>query len=127
MGKRKGFTLVEMLVTVAIVGVLLTISVPSFVSHIQKASRAEAAAKILELAAALTKVKVTTMSYRLAEGEDNDSKDYQIRVSLDDDSGYIIKATPIGSQSNDQCGEMLYYAGGLWEFENGFSYDDCVG
>lgn len=124
---RKGFTLIELLIGVAIVGVLLAIAVPSYSSYIQKQNRIDAIAHVLELAADLAKLKATTMSYRGGEGEENDSQDYSIRVSLDDKGGYIISASPVGSQRDDPCGDMTYYAGGLWEFSSGLDSGDCLG
>ena len=122
----KGFTLIELMVTVTIVGLLLSIALPSYTASVQKTARSEAVGHVIELASSLAKVNAITMSYLSADGETNHTDRYNIQVSLEG-LGYVITAVPTQSQQEDVCGEILYYSSGLWEFANGYSYDDCVG
>src|SRR5438045_1955189 len=46
-----GFTLIELMVVVGILGVLLAIAVPSYKQHVAKSRRADAKATLLDLAA----------------------------------------------------------------------------
>jgi len=48
--KQGGFTLIELMITVAIVGLLAAIAYPSYISHLRKGSRASAKAQMLDLA-----------------------------------------------------------------------------
>lgn len=50
MGKRKGFTLLELIVVMAIIGVLSAIAVPNYIKYVQKANNAkiEADGKLIE-------------------------------------------------------------------------------
>ena len=123
----KGFTLIELMVVIAIVGILATLAIPSYMDSVRRTARAEAVGNVLELAASVAKVKVTTMSYRLADGEANHTEYYQITVALDGTQGFIITATPNSRQTDDPCGQLIYYGSGLWEFDSGLSYDECVG
>lgn len=50
--KRKGFTLIELMVVVAIIGVLSMIAVPKFMSFLSKSKRAEAYLNLSALAMA---------------------------------------------------------------------------
>lgn len=47
--KRNGFTLIELMITVAIVGILASIAYPSFMSQIKKSRRAEAVAVVSQI------------------------------------------------------------------------------
>jgi len=49
--KQKGFTLLELLIVIAIIGVLATVALPSFKNQIIKAKRSEAMEATLECAA----------------------------------------------------------------------------
>ena len=48
--KARGFTLIEIVITVAIVGILVAIAVPSYQNHLRKGRRAEAQAFITQVA-----------------------------------------------------------------------------
>ena len=48
--RNHGFTLVEMMITVAIIGILAAIAYPSYANHIRKAKRATAQAALMDLA-----------------------------------------------------------------------------
>ena len=48
--KWRGFTLVELLITMVIAGILATIAVPSYQNHVQKARRANAYSCLLDTA-----------------------------------------------------------------------------
>ena len=47
--KRNGFTLIELMITVAIVGILASIAYPSFMSQVKKSRRAEAVAAVSQI------------------------------------------------------------------------------
>ena len=48
--KQLGFTLLELMITVAILGILSSIAVPSYMSYVTKSKRTEAKTEILRLA-----------------------------------------------------------------------------
>jgi type IV pilus assembly protein PilE len=48
--KQNGFTLIEVMITAAIVGILSMIAYPSYLSYVQKGKRATAQAGLMELA-----------------------------------------------------------------------------
>jgi len=126
MTNGNGFTLIELIVVLAIIGILAMVAIPSYSKSVQRTARLEAIGQVLELASILNRVKVTTMSYQAGAGKKSHTERYHIVASLDKDEGFVIKATPIDQQAQDRCGEVVYYASGLWLFGNGLSYDDCV-
>lgn len=48
-GKTSGFTLIELMITVAIVGILAAIAYPSYTAQVQKSRRADAQIALLEI------------------------------------------------------------------------------
>ena len=69
---KKGFTLIELMVVVAVVAILASIAIPSYMQSVQRSARSEAIGHVLELASTLSKVKAITMSYD-AGGRGNQS------------------------------------------------------
>ncbi|MFC7000747.1 type IV pilin protein [Pseudobowmanella zhangzhouensis] len=67
--KQQGFSLIELMVAVAIVGILVVIAVPSYQDHVRSANRAAAQADLMALAAAMEQHKSVNYSYAgAAEG-----------------------------------------------------------
>jgi type IV pilus assembly protein PilE len=50
---NKGFTLIEVMIVVAIVGILAAVAYPSYQDHVRKSRRAEAQSALMGLAAAM--------------------------------------------------------------------------
>jgi len=48
--KKSGFTLIELMISIAIVGILVAVVYPSYLSYVQQARRSEGQAKLVELA-----------------------------------------------------------------------------
>lgn len=58
-----GFSLIELMIAVVIVGILAAIAVPSYQSHTIKASRAAAQTELLELASLQEKIYLNSNAY----------------------------------------------------------------
>lgn len=61
--RQLGFTLIELMVTVAIVGILASIAIPSYQSYVVKSSRSAAQTELLFLASLQEKVYLNSSSY----------------------------------------------------------------
>ena len=61
--KANGFTLVELMITIAIIAILATIALPSYERYISKSNRVDATTEVMKLAAAQEKYYLQNNSY----------------------------------------------------------------
>ena len=59
----RGFTLIEMMIVVAIVAILAAVALPSYTAHVVRAARVQAQAELLELASLQEKIFLNSNSY----------------------------------------------------------------
>lgn len=113
----KGFTLVELMVTVAIIAILAAIAYPSYVEQVQKTRRANAQADLTELASFMERFYTANATYQTAAGaaptlpfsdspQDSGTKYYKITLATPDKSRFTLTATPKNGQQSDRCGTM---------------------
>ena len=63
MRSARGFSLVELMVVVALIGVVLAIAVPSYREHIRRANRAAAGAVLMEIVSRQEQYAATNRAY----------------------------------------------------------------
>jgi type IV pilus assembly protein PilE len=69
MTKTSGFTLIELMIVVAIIGILVGIGMPAYQNHMLKAHRADAQAELLDMAARQERFIAQNNSYTLLVSE----------------------------------------------------------
>jgi type IV pilus assembly protein PilE len=106
MKKMRGFTMMELMITIAIVGILATIAITSYRSHIMKANRSDALQTLLSIQLAEERYRMKNSSYgSLAQVWNGVSATtggyYTIAISNTSATSYTITATATGSQTTD--------------------------
>lgn len=103
----KAFTLIELLIALLIIGLLLTISYPTYTHHILKLHRAEAQTGLMKIAEKLEQYYSLQGSYQGAHTPPLSETFYRFEITANTDS-FLISAIPIGSQARDACGVLSY-------------------
>ena len=108
--RRNGFTLIEVMITVAIVAILASIAMPSYNRYIIRAKRSAAQAQMMEIAnreqqfllanrSYADKTALTASGYTLP-AEVAANYDYSIAVTTDV-PGFVLTFEPRGAQQSD--------------------------
>lgn len=110
---RKGFTLIELVIAVAIMGILVTIAYPSYTNYVLKSRRSDALATLTQDQMALERCYAQNFSYTAActslpaFPQVTPQGFYSISLSNLGASTYTLTATPIGTQTKDTtCSNM---------------------
>lgn len=107
-----GFTLIEMMVVVAIIAILAAIVLPNYSQYIAKGHRTDAQAAMLNLAQYLESQYNASFNYPASNtipssltAPSNVSSYYTLSVDTSNNQKFTITATPT-SRQNDSCGTL---------------------
>jgi type IV pilus assembly protein PilE len=108
---RKGFTLIEMMVVVAIIAILAAIAYPSYTEQVARGRRADAKAALLETAQWMERRYTMNNTYvgaSLPALRGSTAEFYAIAfsggASAPTANSYWLQIAPRGAMANDRCG-----------------------
>ena len=115
MQRMRGFTLLELMIVVAVLAIIVAFAYPSYRDHVVKTKRKVAAACLMEYAQWMERYYTTNMKYQGATLPSTTcatdlSGDYSFAFATGEPtaSTYEIEATPQGAQasSDGACGTL---------------------
>ncbi|WP_439859702.1 type IV pilin protein [Pseudomonas sp. MBLB4136] len=116
--RSAGFTLIEMMIVVAIVAILAAIAYPSYQEHVRKSRRADAQTAILELAQFMERHYTSNGKYLTSTNaapalpfteapKDGTTKYYDLSfAAAPTANAYTLRAVPKGAMAGDLCGTL---------------------
>jgi len=107
LSNQRGFTLIELMIVVVIVGILAAIAIPAYQNYVREARRAEAKSELLRLAQVQTKWRITNISYAAPLDVVTDVAKYYDFALNGSVTTFTITATGKNGQQNDSGCTLL--------------------
>ena len=116
MHRVSGFSLIELMIVVAIIGIIAAFAYPSYQDHVRKTRRSVAQADLMELAQWME--RRYTASYTYLDGANAPTLPFTVsprtgtafyNISFNGSitaNTYQLQAVPSGDQTNDSCGTL---------------------
>lgn len=122
MKKQHGYNLVELMVVVAIIGIIAAFAYPSYTEQVRKSRRADCSGALTSLGNSMERYFTVNSTYLEAAdggkdtGEpavyatqcpvDGGTATYNLTISAATASTYTVQAAPTGAQAKDKCGTL---------------------
>ncbi|MVV46888.1 prepilin-type N-terminal cleavage/methylation domain-containing protein [Pseudomonas sp. PB120] len=127
---NRGFTLIEIMIVIAIIGIVITIGYPSLTEYVKKGRRAEVVGVLSEQAQTLERFYSNKNVYTGATGLSAGTDFYTITPTLTDQTFLLTAVRKAGAMASDKCGDFTLTNTGVRSMVNataGLTTKDCWG
>ena len=101
--RKKGFTLVELMITIGVVAILVALALPSYTVYVRKANRGDAQQLLMNWANNQEIWRASNTTYADAGNMAVPTHDnYTFSISAITTTTYTLSAVPIGDQAKDK-------------------------
>jgi type IV pilus assembly protein PilE len=125
--RQNGFTLIELMVVISILGIIAAIAIPSYLETVRKGRRSDAKVTILKISQNLERCFSENNSYQVASGctnfnNTNSDEGYYTITTAQNATTFDITATAKGPQADDtHCATFTLDEAGA----KGGTHSDC--
>ncbi|TWC53451.1 type IV pilus assembly protein PilE [Pseudomonas sp. SJZ080] len=127
---NRGFTLIEIMIVIAIIGIVITIGYPSLTEYVKKGRRAEVAGLLSEQAQILERFYSKSNVYTGVTGLSTGNDYYTITPTVTDQTFLLTATRKAGSMATDKCGDFTINNTGVRSMvgaKTGLTTKDCWG
>jgi len=132
---RRGFTLIEMMIVVAVIALLGAVALPAYQGSVRKARRVEVRAALTTAAQMLERYYTENNSYATATlgsgaGDvypgSTEHGYYALTLPVKTSTAFTVQGAPVGAQAADACGTFTVTSAGVRDVTGGtLSAADC--
>ncbi|VVM84467.1 type IV pilin protein [Pseudomonas fluorescens] len=128
---NRGFTLIEIMIVIAIIGIVITIVAPSYTEYLKKGRRAEVVSLLSEQAQTLERFYTRNNTYTNVTGLSTGNDFYTLTPTIADQTFLLTATRKVGtSMATDKCGDFTLTNTGVRSMNNattGLTTKDCWG